>query len=140
MGPHGMRQPPQPNCLRQLLSVVQYHPPRSLYRDVLVNHLSKTSDYLRPRYPCATLVLCGDFNKIGTTDLHEQLHFITNCTLPPHTVRARPYLTDMTVQYQLPKPMSLPVVAHTSVLPPPPARPDHDLTSVAGCQNIQASY
>lgn len=72
---------------RQTASVILclvYHPPRAPTAHLLTNHIIDTADTIRVRYPTAKLVVCGDFNRLDTSEIAHHLNLTQVVDFPTH--------------------------------------------------------
>ncbi len=72
---------------RQLASIIVctvYHPPRSPTAEMLVTHLINTADFLRSKFPCSKLVICGDFNELDVSPISQHLNLTQVVDFPTH--------------------------------------------------------
>ena len=161
--------PSHPRQVASLIYCVVYHPPRSPSKEVLIQHLTYTSDFLRTKHPCAKLVLCGDFNEIKDEELQDPLHLTQVVKFHTHGDKTLDKIfTDVADQYLPPSPLALLGWSpHLSVLwPPTPTtslpqqaatktyRPlsdsatrffgqwitQHSWTEVLGCEDVQTKW
>lgn len=54
--------PCHPRHSASIICCVVYHPPRHYTRELLLEHLTNTSDTLKLQYPSSKIIICGDFN------------------------------------------------------------------------------
>ena len=109
--------PSHPRQVASVIYCVVYHPPRCRTKEVLMQHLIYTSDFLRTKYPCAKLVLCGDFNEIKDEELQDPLQLSQVVKFPTHGRNTLDKIfTDVGEQYLPPIPLPpLGRSAHLSV-------------------------
>lgn len=98
--------PSHPRNTASIIVCVVYHPPRAATAQMLLDHLINTADALRVTYPAAKLVICGDFNRLDTSDLQHQLTLTQVVDFPTHDQATLDLiLSDLSQQYQPPQPL-----------------------------------
>lgn len=98
--------PAHPRHAASVLICLVYHPPRAASATSLVNHIIDNMDQLRTRYPSAKVVVCGDFNKLNTSDIEQQLHLTQVVEFATHGTNTLDLiLTDLTHHYLPPQPL-----------------------------------
>ena len=98
--------PSHPRNTASIIVCVVYHPPRASTAQVLADHLITTADRLRVRFPAAKLVICGDFNRLDTSDIQHQLRLTQVVGFPSHEQATLDLiLSDLSHQYQPPLPL-----------------------------------
>ena len=98
--------PRHPRQAASVIYCVVYHPPRSPLKETLLEHLINTSDLLKTRFPCAKIVLCGDFNEIKDEELQNPLHLLQVVDFPTHLDKTLDKIfTDMGEQFLPPRPL-----------------------------------
>ena len=101
--------------IASIIYCVVYHSPHAP-KEPLLDHLIYTSDALRTQYPCAKLVLCGDFNELDTKGVQDQLHLSQIVNFPTYgPSKLDLILTDITTNYHQPTP--LPPIGRSPHLP-----------------------
>ena len=95
-----------PRQVASIIYCVVYHPPRSNNKDLLIQHLIDTADFMRTKFPRAKLVLCGDFNEINCCDIQDPLQLTQVVNFPTHGNNTLDKIfTDVADQYLTPRPL-----------------------------------
>ncbi|XP_076059357.1 uncharacterized protein LOC143035968, partial [Oratosquilla oratoria] len=97
-----------PRHTTSIITCVVYHPPRAHTAALLTDHIIET-DSLRLKYPAAKLVICGDFNRLDTSEILHQLSLIQVVNFPTHKQTTLDLImTDMAQQYSPSRPLPPP--------------------------------
>ncbi|XP_076069589.1 uncharacterized protein LOC143041511 [Oratosquilla oratoria] len=95
-----------PRHTASIIMCVVYHPPRAHTAALLSDHIIETADSLRLKYPAAKLVICGDFNRLDTSEILHQLSLTQVVNFPTHKQTTLDLImTDMAQQYSPPRPL-----------------------------------
>ncbi|XP_076033182.1 uncharacterized protein LOC143020617 [Oratosquilla oratoria] len=95
-----------PRHTASIIMCVIYHPPRANTALLLNDHIIETADSLRLRFPAAKLVVCGDFNRLDTSDILNHLNLKQVVTFPTHDQTTLDLImTDMAQLYSTPRPL-----------------------------------
>ncbi|XP_076064938.1 uncharacterized protein LOC143038979 [Oratosquilla oratoria] len=95
-----------PRHTASIIMCVVYHPPRVHTAALLSDHIIETADSLRLKYPAAKLVICGDFNRLDTSEILHQLSLTQVVNFPTHKQTTLDLImTDMAQQYSPPRPL-----------------------------------